>query len=80
MQGKYGSATYSDNFIVRHKPACPDMHGLAVDSIVADSARLFVDNLGAAKAAKMTVVERLFEPDRPSATNCAVTVVPMFAP
>ena len=47
-ESKYGSATYSDNFIVRHKPACPDMSGLAVDSIVADSARLFVDNLGAA--------------------------------
>ena len=33
-----------------------------------------------AKAAKRTVVERLLEPERPSATNWAVTVVPMFAP
>lgn len=47
-ESQYGSSTYMDNFVVRHIPGCPDMSGLAVDSIVSDSARLYVDDLGAA--------------------------------
>ena len=47
-ESQYGSSTYMDNFVVRNVPGCPDMHGLAVDNIVSDSARLYVDNLGAA--------------------------------
>jgi len=37
-----------DDITVRIIPGCPDMHGLAVDNIVSDSARLYVDDLGAA--------------------------------
>ena len=50
---RYGGASNNyylgiDDITVRLIPGCPDMAGLAVDSIVADSARLYIDNLGAA--------------------------------
>ena len=50
---RYGGASNNfylgiDDITVRFIPGCPDMHGLAVDNIVSDSARLYVDNLGAA--------------------------------
>ncbi|MBO4690343.1 MAG: fibronectin type III domain-containing protein [Paludibacteraceae bacterium] len=51
---RYSSATNNnyymgiDDITVRFIPGCPDMRGLAVDSIVSDSARIFADNLGAA--------------------------------
>ena len=50
---RYGGASNNyylgiDDITVRIIPGCPDMHGLAVDSIVSDSARLYVDDLGAA--------------------------------
>ena len=47
----YYSSQYScciDDIKVSLIPSCPNIKGLAVDGIVSDSARLFVDNLGAA--------------------------------
>ena len=49
IQGEstYGSSTYMDNFGIRHAPVCPDVFGLAVSDIHADSALVTINDLDA---------------------------------
>ena len=49
VQGEsaFGSSTYMDNFGIRHAPVCPDVFGLAISDIHADSALVTIKDLDA---------------------------------